>query len=51
MCYKCIEIDAKIERFRRIAARFDDDALSQGLEAAIIELLAEKSLLHPEQQE
>ena len=51
MCEKCIEIDEKVIRFRRIVDRFTDQQTVEGLTAAIAELLQEKAGLHPEQQE
>jgi len=46
MCEKCEELDAKIERCRRITARSDDPHLAAGLGKLIEDLEAEKAELH-----
>lgn len=51
MCEKCVELDEKISRFKRIIERFIDQRTIDGLTAAIAELQAKKAELHPENKE
>lgn len=50
MCDTCVEIDRKIERYRAILARILDAQMNEGLTQLIDKMLAQKALLHPEQQ-
>jgi hypothetical protein len=50
MCDKCVELDKKIERYRRIAAAIADQFTVDGIKASIAELEAQKVELHPEQE-
>jgi hypothetical protein len=49
MCDKCVEIDGKIEHYRRIASRMEDRAMLDGIKELIAGLQAEKAALHPGQ--
>jgi hypothetical protein len=49
MCEKCVELDGKIEHYKRIASRMDDRAMLDGIKELIAGLQAEKAALHPEQ--
>jgi hypothetical protein len=51
MCEQCVEIDGKIEHYKRIASRMDDRAMLDGIKKLIAGLQAEKAALHPEQTE
>jgi hypothetical protein len=50
MCEKCIELDDKMERYRRIASRIYDQLTLDRIKELIAELESEKAQLHPEQQ-
>ena len=47
MCKKSQELEAKIERYRRIAARLDDKRVSAGIARLIEEAEAELAALQP----
>jgi hypothetical protein len=49
MCDRCVELDKKIEHFHRLAARFTDQALLNGIRELIERAEVEKAALHPEQ--
>jgi hypothetical protein len=49
MCDKCVEIDKKIEHLHRLAARFTDQALLDGIRELIERAEVQKAALHPEQ--
>jgi hypothetical protein len=49
MCDKCVELDRKIEHFHRIAARFTDQALLDGIKELIDRAKAQKAALHRDQ--
>jgi hypothetical protein len=51
MCDKCVEINEKIEHYRDIAARLSDSLTIERIAELIAKLVAEKALLHPEQEE
>jgi hypothetical protein len=51
MCEKCIEIDKKIERYRRIQQSILDQVTVDRTKELVADLEAEKAALHPEQQE
>lgn len=46
MCSRCVEIDAKVARYRRLANGINDREMLERLMAFIIELDAEKLSLH-----
>jgi len=46
MCDKCQELEAKIERYRRVMDRMDDPQLTASITALIKEAEAEKAALH-----
>lgn len=47
MCRKCIELDQKIARCRRILEKFADDLqMNEGLSGLIEECKSEKAALH-----
>jgi len=48
MCDQCVELDRKLERYRRIAASINDRLTIDGLSQLIKETEAEKARLHPE---
>ena len=49
VCDKCVEMDRKIEHYRRLAARFTDQALLGGIRELIERAEVEKAALHPDQ--
>jgi hypothetical protein len=49
MCDKCVELDRKIEHYHRLASRFTDQALLDGIRELIERAEGEKAGLHPEQ--
>lgn len=51
MCDKCVEIDQKIEHYRSIAALLRDQLTKERIAELITDLLAQKSALHPEQDQ
>lgn len=51
MCDKCIEIDKKIERYRRMVPRITDKITLDGISELVAELLAKKAELHPETEQ
>jgi hypothetical protein len=50
MCEQCVELDKKIERYRRLTAGITDPATIFQLKAAIEGFEAAKKALHPERQ-
>jgi hypothetical protein len=50
MCNRCQEFEIKIERYRRIMARFDDPEIVKGIGGLIEESAAEILALHTKQQ-
>jgi hypothetical protein len=50
MCEKCVEIDAKIERYENISRWITDQPTLDAIKKLTGELKAEKVSLHPEQQ-
>jgi hypothetical protein len=50
MCEKCVELDAKIDRYQRMARMITDQRTLDGIAKAIEEANAEKAALHPEQE-
>lgn len=49
MCEQCVEIDKKIEHYRRLASRLTDQATLDGSKQLIERMQACKVALHPEQ--
>ena len=49
MCDKCIELDKKLEQYRRLASSITDQLTIDRLNKLIKEMVAEKAKLHPEQ--
>jgi hypothetical protein len=50
MCDKCVELDKKIERYRRVSSSLADQITIDRIKALIDELRAQKIELHPEQK-
>jgi hypothetical protein len=50
MCEKCVEIDKRIERYRRLLMEVSDQVTVDGAKVLIAALEAEKIKLHPEQR-
>jgi hypothetical protein len=50
MCEKCVEIDKKIERYRRIQQSILDQVTVDRTRELIADLEVEKAALHPERQ-
>jgi hypothetical protein len=48
MCEKCIELEKKIEHYRRLAAGISDRATNEKLASMVDDLEAQKGDLHPE---
>ena len=48
MCDKCKEIDATVERYRRLRGSVDDQQMHKATERLIADLEAQKVALHPE---
>jgi hypothetical protein len=51
MCEKCVEIDAKIERYRNIVRSIADQPTVDGTKALIADLEAQKAVLHPQREQ
>jgi hypothetical protein len=51
MCDKCVELDSKIEHYRRLSAGITDQPTLDGIKNLIEEMNAQKAALHPEQTE
>lgn len=50
MCDKCIQLDRKIERYKRLAWAIADELTLERLQELLREMRAQKTALHPEQQ-
>ena len=50
MCDKCVELDKKIERCRRLLSWVSDQTTTDRMNALIEELQTQKVELHPEQK-
>jgi hypothetical protein len=48
---KCVELDSKIEHYRRLSSRITDQPTLNGIKKLIEEMNAQKDALHPEQTE
>jgi hypothetical protein len=51
MCDKCVEIDKKIARYRRILLSIGDQVTADRTKELITDLEAQKAALHPEQSD
>jgi hypothetical protein len=51
MCDKCIELDKKLEQYRRIASSITDQLTIARINKAIEDAVAEKAELHPDQKQ
>jgi hypothetical protein len=49
MCEKCVEIDKKIEHYRRLSSGITDQPMLDGINGMIQQMKAQKAALHPEQ--
>lgn len=49
MCDKCVELDGKIEHYRKLAAAISDRLTIEGIANRIKEMEAQKATFHPEQ--
>ena len=49
MCEKCVEIDRRVERYRRLSSGLTDEATLDGIKKLLTQLKAQRSALHPEQ--
>jgi hypothetical protein len=49
MCERCIEIESKIERYRRLVRQIADPLTNEQAVQLIADLEAEKDTLHPQQ--
>ena len=51
MCEKCVEIDKRIARYRRLLSGVSDQIAIDGAKRLIADLEAQKIALHPEQKQ
>jgi hypothetical protein len=51
MCDKCIEIDKKLEQYRRIASSITDQLTIARINQLIKDTAAAKAKLHPDQEQ
>lgn len=49
MCEKCIELDRKIEHYRKLSTWVLDEPAQEGIRFLISKYVADKKALHPEQ--
>jgi hypothetical protein len=49
MCDKCVEIDSKIEHYRRLSSGIADQLTLDGIKKLIEQMKEQKAALHPEQ--
>jgi hypothetical protein len=49
MCDKCVELDSKIKHYKRISASISDQLTIDRIKE-LVEQMAQKSALHPEQE-
>jgi hypothetical protein len=47
MCEKCVELDKKLEQYRRVAGSITDQLTIDRINKLIRETVAEKAKLHP----
>jgi hypothetical protein len=50
MCDKCVELDKKMERYRRVSSSLADQITIDRIKTLIDELQTQKVELHPEQK-
>jgi hypothetical protein len=50
MCDKCVELDKKLEQYRRLASSITDQLTIDRLNELIRDTVAEKAKLHPDQE-
>jgi hypothetical protein len=50
MCEKCIELDKKLEQYRRLASSITDQLTIDRLDKLIKDTVAGKAKLHPDQE-
>jgi hypothetical protein len=50
MCDKCVELDGKIEHYRKLASAISDRLTIEGIADRIKEMEAQKVQFHPEQK-
>jgi hypothetical protein len=50
MCDKCVELDKKLEQYRRIASSIMDQLTIDRLNRLIRDTVAERAKLHPDQE-
>jgi hypothetical protein len=50
MCERCVELDAKIDRYQQMARLITDRRTLDGIAKEIEEANAEKAALHPERE-
>jgi hypothetical protein len=50
MCEKCVELDNKIERFRRLSSGITDQQTIERFRLQMEQLEAQKAALHPERK-
>jgi hypothetical protein len=51
MCEKCVELDRKIEDYRRMSSRITDQPTLDGIKKLIEKMKAQMAALHPEQSQ
>jgi len=49
MCDRCVELDRKIAHYQRLASRFTDQSLLDGIKKLIERAEDQKAELHPQQ--
>jgi hypothetical protein len=49
MCDKCVELDKKLEQYRRLASSITDQLTIDRFNKLIRDTVAEKAKLHPDQ--
>ena len=50
MCERCVELDAKIDHYQKLARMITDQRMLDGIAKVIEAANAEKAALHPEQE-
>lgn len=50
MCEKCVELDRKIERSERMSFSISDQLTIDRIKELVMQMKAQKTALHPEQQ-
>ena len=48
MCWKCQEIDKKIDHYNKLRSQILDEQTVEGIDSLVAQLKAEKLALHPE---